>query len=214
MSKIRKIAKRVLGRDKIKSIGKEYWQNAAKGDIKKTMNKICDGFDKKAFEMKKESIVFLDEFKLSKELVVLDLACGMGRTCRWIAPHVKEYVGVDFISEMIDKAKEYNRTYPNARFVVNNGKTLNIFSNESFDLAYCEIAFQHMTRDVQESYVNEVHRILKKEGIFFLQLPRIEYYNDPIFSFTKNEANSILEKFDVRFLKTTSAYYHIQAKKH
>ena len=214
MSKIKSIAKKILGRNNIKSIGKEYWENAAKGNVDKTMNKICDGFDKETFETKKESIVFLKEFKLSSDQIVLELACGMGRTCRWIAPHVKEYVGVDFISEMIDKAKEYNRTYPNARFVVNNGKTLNIFSNESFDLAYCEIAFQHMTRDVQESYVNEVHRILKKEGIFFLQLPRIEYYNDPIFSFTKNEANSILKKFDVRFLKTTSAYYHIQAKKH
>ena len=214
MSKIKSIAKKILGRDKIKSIGKEYWENAAKGNVEKTMNKICDGFDRSAFETKKESIVFLEEFKLSNDLVVLELACGMGRTCRWVSPHVKEYVGVDFIPEMIEKAKQYNQNYTNARFVVNDGKTLSMFSNETFDLVYCEIAFQHMTKDIQESYINEVNRILKKKGVFFVQLPRMEYYNDPVFAFFKNEVISILEKFDnVEFLEILPAYYHIKAKK-
>jgi ubiquinone/menaquinone biosynthesis C-methylase UbiE len=213
MSKIRSIAKKILGRNKIKSIGKDYWEKAAYGSVKKTMNKICDGFDQKSFETKKESIIFLEEFQLTKDFVVLDLACGMGRTCRWVAPKVKEYVGVDFIPEMIEKAKKYNPDFPNVKFLVNDGKTLNIFSDKIFDLVYCEIAFQHMPRDVQKSYVSEVYRILKDGGTFFVQLPRIEYYKDSTFAFSKEEADSLLKNFNIKYLETTPAYYHIQAKK-
>lgn len=213
MSKIRSIAKKILGRDKIKSIGKDYWEKAAYGSVKKTMNKICDGFDQKSFETKKESIIFLEEFQLTKDFVVLDLACGMGRTCRWVAPKVKEYVGVDFIPEMIEKAKKYNPDFPNVKFLVNDGKTLNIFSDKIFDLVYCEIAFQHMPRDIQKSYVSEVYRILKVGGTFFVQLPRIEYYKDSTFAFSKEEADSLLKNFNIKYLETTFAYYHIQAKK-
>jgi len=213
MSKIRSIAKKILGRKKIKSIGRDYWKNAAKGNVEKTMNKICDGFDKELFETKKESIIFLKEFELSKEATVLDLACGMGRTCRWVAPNVKKYFGVDFIPEMIEKAKQYNSEYSNTEFLVNDGKTLNVFSDETFDLAYCEIAFQHMTKDIQEFYVKEIHRILKKNSSFFVQLPRIEYYNDSTYALSKEEADSLLKDFKIDYLKTTSAYYHIQAIK-
>jgi ubiquinone/menaquinone biosynthesis C-methylase UbiE len=213
MSKIKFIAKKILGRDKIRSIGKEYWEKAAHGSVKKTMNKICDGFDQKLFETKKESIVFLEEFQPTKDSVVLDLACGMGRTCRWVAPKVKEYVGVDFIPEMIEKAKKYNSDFTNVKFLVNDGKTLNIFSDKIFDVAYCEIAFQHMPRDVQKSYVDEVYRILKEDGMFFVQLPRIEYYKDSSFAFSKEEADSLLKRFKIKYLHSTPAYYHIQAKK-
>ncbi|MGI0057288.1 MAG: class I SAM-dependent methyltransferase [Nitrosarchaeum sp.] len=213
MSKIKFIAKKILGRDKIKSIGKDYWEKAAHGNVQKTMNKICDGFDQESFETKKESIIFLEEFQLSIDYVVLDLACGMGRTCRWVAPKVKEYVGVDFIPEMIEKAKKYNSDFLNAKFLVNDGKTLNIFSDKIFDLVFCEIAFQHMPRDVQKSYVSEVYRILNEKGIFFVQLPRIEYYKDSTFAFSKEEADSLLKNFKIKYLHSTPAYYHIQAKK-
>ena len=213
MNKIKFIAKKILRRDKIKSIGKDYWEKAAHGGVKKTMNKICDGFDQKSFETKKESIIFLEEFQLTKDSVVLDLACGMGRTCRWVAPKVKEDVGVDFIPEMIEKAKKYNADFPNAKFLVNDGKMLNIFSDKIFDLVYCEIAFQHMPRDVQKSYVNEVYRILKEKGTFFVQLPRIEYYKDSTYAFSKEEADSLLKDYHIEYLKTTDPYYFIKADK-
>ena len=213
MNKIKSVVKKVLGRDKIKSIGKDYWEKAAHGSMKKTMNKICDGFDPQSFETKQESIIFFKEFQLTKDSVVLDLACGMGRTCRWIAPKIKEYVGVDFIPEMIEKAKKYNSEYLNTKFLINDGKTLNIFSDRTFDVVYCEIAFQHMPRDVQKSYVNEVYRILKDNGMFFVQLPKIEYYNDSTFAFSKEDANLLLKDYKVKYLKTTPAYYFIQAIK-
>ena len=213
LSKIRKIARKILGRDKIKSVGREYWENAAKGDVKKTMNRICDGFDPEDFSTKRDSTTLVKEFQIGKDSEVLDLACGMGRTCRWIAPQVKSYTGVDFIPEMIEKAREYNSGYSNAQFFVNDGKTLNIFPSEKFDTIYCELAFQHMTKDVQQSYVDDILRVLKKDGKFFVQIPKIEYYKDPIFASSKEETDKMFKKFDFAYLQESDAYYLIMAKK-
>lgn len=213
MSKIRKIARKVLGRDKIKSVGKEYWEKAAQGDVKKTMNKICDGFDPDDFSTKRDSTILIKEFQMDKNSEVLDLACGMGRTCRWVAPHVKSYTGVDFIPEMIEKAKAYNSEYSNVQFFVNDGKTLNIFPGKKFDTIYCELAFQHMTKEVQQSYVNDIFRVLKDDGKFFVQIPKIEYYKDPVFASSKAETDKMFSKFDFTYLQESDAYYLIMAKK-
>ena|GEM_PF-3131666 len=213
MGTIRKIARKILGRDKIKSIGMEYWEKAASGSDAKAMNKICDGFDEKDFETKKDSLIFMKEFQISSQDEVLELACGMGRTCRWISPKAKQYTGVDFIPQMIEKAKSYNSSFPNAKFVLNDGKTLNMFHDDTFDVVYCELAFQHMTKDVQRSYINEVYRVLKKGGTFFAQLPKIEFYKDPIFALSKEEVDDLLGKYAINYVNNSVAYYTVIAKK-
>jgi ubiquinone/menaquinone biosynthesis C-methylase UbiE len=151
--------------------------------------------------------------QLTPDIRILDLACGMGRTCRWVAPKVKEYVGVDFIPEMIEKAKAYNSQINNAKFLVNDGKTLNIFEDESFDIIYSELAFQHMVKPIQESYVNEIHRVLKNNGLFYVQLPRIEFYKDPSYARTKEEVDELFKDFKVTYTDISPAYYYIQATK-
>ena len=193
---------------------KKYWKKvAASKDVESVMEAICDQFDKETFETKKETLIFSQNIKLDKKMKVLDLACGMGRTCKWVAPYVDEYVGIDFIPEMIKKAKEYNREFKNARFVVNDGKTLNILNVDYFDLTYSELAFQHMLKPVQESYVNEVFRVLKKGGLFYVQIPRLEYYNDKTYSRTKKETDELFQKFSVTYENISDAYYNIKAKK-
>ena len=103
----------------------DYWKDVAnKDDIEDTMRYICAGFDKKTFSEKSECFPsFLKDYDL-KSKRVMDLACGLGRTCKFIAPKVEEYVGVDFVPKMIEKAKIYNRQFKNANFYVNDGKTL------------------------------------------------------------------------------------------
>jgi ubiquinone/menaquinone biosynthesis C-methylase UbiE len=191
----------------------KYWRKAAHKNVESVMEAICDQFNKEMFETKKEALIFSQNIKLDKKIKVLDLACGMGRTCKWVAPHVDEYVGVDFIPEMIEKAKEYNNEFNNARFVVNDGKTLNVLTADYFDLAYSELAFQHMLKPVQESYVNEIFRVLKKDGLFYVQIPRLEYYNDKTYSRTKKETDELFQKFSVMYEDISDAYYYIKAKK-
>jgi len=127
---------------------RKYWKNVANQDIEKTMFYICDGFDKKSFCEKPIGFVnILKKLDLENK-IVMDLACGIGRTCKWISPQVKQYVGVDFILEMIEKAKSYNSNFKNAKFYVNDGKTLKNFQDKTYDLIFCELAFQHMLKQI------------------------------------------------------------------
>ena len=95
----------VRGRLKPTDRTEKYWKKAASKDIESVMESICDQFDRKTFEEKKEALIFSQKVKLNKEMKVLDLACGMGRTCKWVSPHVKEYFGVDFIFRNDRKGK-------------------------------------------------------------------------------------------------------------
>ena len=189
---------------------KKYWEDAAKTDLEKTMNFICDGFDRNTFETKKESIINVIPFE--KHMKILDLACGIGRTCKWIAPLVEEYNGVDFIPEMIHKAKKYN-DFDNAVFFINNGKTLDMCPDNYYDIVYCELAFQHMLKPIQISYVNEVYRVLKKGGVFYVQVPKLDYYNDSSYASSKEETDSMFKKYDLSYVNGYEGYYTVKAKK-
>lgn len=194
------------------STEKKFWSKAARADDLTTMSRICDGFTKRQFE--KEIIPFFHpHYILKKTDNVLDLACGMGRTCKWVAPQVEQYTGVDFIPEMVQKAKQHNRTIQNANFVINDGLTLKTLPDGSFDLVYCELAFQHMKKDVQKSYIPEVYRVLKKHGLFMAQLPKMSYYDNPDFALTNSEMRKMFEMFDIDLVSQTPAYYVLLARK-
>lgn len=81
---------------------REFWEKAA---VTNPYSAICDGLNEERFKREKESIVFQTKVELTKDAVILDLACGIGRVAKFIAPYVKKYVGVDFSKNMIEKAK-------------------------------------------------------------------------------------------------------------
>ena len=209
---IRKLAKRILGRN-VKSTTKDYWEKSAKLSTKKTIDRICTGFNETKFSSLTKPNFFNDKNILNSEMVVLDLACGMGRTCVWVASQVKRYVGVDFIPEMIEKAKKHNKEIVNAEFHINDGQTLKIFDDKSFDVVYCELAFQHMEKPVQRSYVPEIFRVLKDRGLFYVQIPKLSYYHDESFALTKQEVNELFKNFKMTYLEDGIAYYILKAKR-
>ena len=188
---------------------REYWEEAAGGSVDKAVDAICDGYDQSQFA--ELAGVHFDESELGASHVVLDLACGMGRTCRRVAGRVGEYHGVDFIPEMIAKARKHNRGVQNATFHVNDGRTLAGFADATFDTVYSELAFQHMPKDVQRSYAAEAERVLKGGGLFFAQLPRMEFYNNAEYALTEAEARDLLSPFASADLVRTEAYWLARA---
>ena len=88
----------------------DFWKDVSdKDDIEYVMRYICNGLDKNIFEERPIGLVeILKDYDLRSKRI-MDLACGIGRTCKWIAPESKEYVGVDYVPKMIEKTKIYNR---------------------------------------------------------------------------------------------------------
>ena len=191
------VSRRIRRRDlppSDRSLTKEYWVEAAAAPDEETVNLICDGCGPREFAEQSASRLPLYG-DLRDSMTVLDLCCGMGRTCRHIAPLVREYHGVDFAEGMVAKAREYNKGIPNATFHANDGRTLKGFADATFDLVYCELAYQHMPKKTQKSYTAEVLRVLRPGGLFFAQIPRAEFYTGAEYALTEGDIRALLSGF-------------------
>ena len=189
-----------------------YWEKSAK---KNPYHAICTSVQtKEEFNNKSASVLFESKENF-KDKIVLDLCCGLGRIAKFIVSDVKQYIGVDFSPIMIELARKRFEGVENVKFILNDGKTLKEIEDGSIDVCVCELGFQHLNKDVSESYVNEVHRVLKGDGVFLAQVPRLDYYKNKAFAFTLEETKAMFEKFSIEFLdyEHQYAYYLLRAVK-
>ncbi len=109
--------------------------------------------------------------KTPGEMRVLEIGCGAGRVTRALARLFGEVHGVDVSGEMIRICREALRDQPNAFVYQNNGKDLSVVPELPFDFAFSSIVFQHIpSREIIESYVREVQRLLRPGALFKFQI--------------------------------------------
>jgi ubiquinone/menaquinone biosynthesis C-methylase UbiE len=146
---------------------KEYWDyEMACG---RGYDKVRNGWSKTDFEARSDDTI-ANYLNLNKGYRVAEIGCAMAYACKIVAPKVKEYVGIDFSAQMIEEAKVLNSDFKNTKFVVNDGLTLP-FEDDSFDIVFCELCFQHMSREQMTSNIMEIKRVVKPEGGVALQFP-------------------------------------------
>ncbi len=95
---------------------------------------------------------------------VLEVGCGTGRLTIPVAKRCKEVIAIDFSGRMIDVAKRKSSELNNILFKrvdVRNGLP---FEDEQFDKVLAALVVNHI--DNLERFFEEVHRVLKKGGIF------------------------------------------------
>ena len=117
-----------------------------------------------------------------KQMRVLELGCGAGRVTRALAGLFGEVWAVDISPEMVRQARQTCVEFPNTHILQNNGKDLRVVSNPwlarmglsrrvEFDFAFSFMVFQHIpSHAIIESYVREVHRLLRPGGLFKFQV--------------------------------------------
>jgi ubiquinone/menaquinone biosynthesis C-methylase UbiE len=117
-------------------------------DILTDMGNICQGKD-------------------PKQMRVLEIGCGAGRLTRAFSNVFGEVHAVDISGEMVAAARQALSDRPGAHVYQNNGCDLKVIPNVPFDFAYSAIVFQHIpSREVIESYVREVNRLLRPGALF------------------------------------------------
>ena len=126
----------------------------------------------------------------------LEIGCGPGRLMRPMSRHFLEIDGVDVSDEMIGIARQRLMDLPNAHPHHNDGASLSIFADETFDFVYSYAVFQHIPRrEVVLQYLRETHRVMKTGGLARLQfngLPQgSETYNT--WSGARFSSNEIME---------------------
>ncbi len=102
---------------------------------------------------------------------VLEIGCGAGRVTRALSKIFGEVHAVDVSGEMVARAQAALHDRPNATVYQNNGCDLAVVPPLVFDFAFSSHVFQHIpSREVIESYVREVHRLLRPEALFKFQV--------------------------------------------
>ena len=105
------------------------------------------------------------------QMRVLEIGCGAGRLTRALSNIFGEVHAVDVSGEMVARARAALQDRPNVTFYQNNGCDLSVVPPLVFDFAYSSLVFQHIpSREVIETYVREVHRLLRPGALFKFQV--------------------------------------------
>ncbi len=111
---------------------------------------------------------YFSKYKSQKDLNVLDWGCGPGRIIRHM-PNLFDtgcgFYGTDYNSKSINWC--FNNI-PNIEFSHNNLFPPLNYTNNLFDIIYGISIFTHLSMEMHFAWINELHRILKKDGIILL----------------------------------------------
>lgn len=150
--------------------------------------------------------------KLIDNKVVLDAACGSGYGSFEISKYAKSITGIDISNDSIEYAKN-NYKAENLNFNVASVTEMP-FENHHFDVVVSFETIEHITEKQQLLFLEQIKRVLKKDGILVISTPDKLNYSDK-----KNYKNEFhikefyeKEYFDflVSFFKNVEFYYQTQ----
>jgi ubiquinone/menaquinone biosynthesis C-methylase UbiE len=137
----------------------------------------------------------------------LEIGCGPGRLMRPMSRHFLEIDGVDVSDEMIAIAKQRLSDLPHAHPHHNNGASLSMFPDETFEFVYSYAVFQHIPRrEVVIQYLRETHRVMKTGGLARLQFNGLPQGGDASYDtwagarFSSNELMEFARENDFQVL--------------
>ncbi|NBC31124.1 MAG: methyltransferase domain-containing protein [Alphaproteobacteria bacterium] len=106
---------------------------------------------------------------------ILDFGCGCGRTLRWmhqLAPQARLY-GSDIDAEAVDWTA---KNMPFAMLAANGERDPLSYPANAFDLIYAVSVFTHMTEELQDFWLKELHRVLRPGGVALVTLHGYEHW--------------------------------------
>ncbi|MDD5362976.1 MAG: class I SAM-dependent methyltransferase [Ignavibacteria bacterium] len=106
----------------------------------------------------------------SNEKTIVEIGCGMGRMSNSFSEYFKKVIAVDVSDEMLKKASEICKK-TNVEFRKTDGDNLSFIPNESVDVVFSFIVFQHIIDTASIfNYIRDMSRVLKMDGIAYFQL--------------------------------------------
>lgn len=99
-----------------------------------------------------------------KDMKMLDIGVGGGRTTHYFAHLVKEYVGVDYSESMIKACRE---RFKDIHFEVCDVRSLDIFEDNAFDFVlFSASGIDSVPYEERLKALKEIKRVCKNDGFF------------------------------------------------
>lgn len=146
-------------------------------------------------KVQKDVIAHLD---LKPNVNFLDIGCGTGRALYHAAQRVNNhgtFYGIDLSSKMIEKAKGNLNGKENFHFIKANSEAIPLGDN-FFDVIMSTNSFHHYLHP--DKALNEIYRILKPGGKFYLEDPPADY----LFAKIADKIMRLLEPGHVKMYST------------
>ncbi|MEM5813226.1 MAG: class I SAM-dependent methyltransferase [Candidatus Aenigmatarchaeota archaeon] len=147
-----------------------------------------------------------------KDAKILDVGCGNGALLKKLKKlGFKNLYGIDASRRNIDKAKNKEKEI---KFFCGDITKKLPFRNEFFDIVIAVAILEHILDDDLSKFLNEINRVLKKNGLFIIEVPyrqRLNYVVCPncLAVFEKDEH---LRSFDESGLEAILNNYGFRKK--
>ncbi|MBX7170647.1 MAG: class I SAM-dependent methyltransferase [Pyrinomonadaceae bacterium] len=96
---------------------------------------------------------------------VLEIGCGTGKNTEWLLGRAKKLIGVDFSSEMLERAKEKIKNKKAELIQADITKPWN-FAKGEFDLVTCCLILEHIENI--DFVFEQANSVLKSGGYFYV----------------------------------------------
>lgn len=110
-------------------------------------------------------IKFLEQFKLSPPMNILDLGCGTGKNSKYLSEKGFNVVGIDFSDAALRLATKLGVKSP---LIVADAAYLP-FKEKVFDLVLDMGCLHSIPPSIRERVKNEILRVLEHQGTYFLR---------------------------------------------
>ncbi|MEA2882370.1 MAG: hypothetical protein QOH32_1626 [Bradyrhizobium sp.] len=103
----------------------------------------------------------------------MDFGSGLGRLTEALARRFDNAVGIDISRTMVTSATERAAALkiPNIEYVLSTSTDLSVLGARSFDFIYSNITLQHLSEDLQKTYIREFAGLLRPGGLAVFQIP-------------------------------------------
>ena len=112
--------------------------------------------------------------KPSKSDVILDIGCGIGRWAEEMSGSVKEYVGIDYISEFIDIANAKYKNNTNTHFICLDGtklSNLEVKNLSPYTIVMIIGFFMYIDNEEIYDVLNQVLKVSNEETQIIIREP-------------------------------------------
>lgn len=138
---------------------------------------------------------------IKKDFVVLEIACGIGRVSRFVAPYCRQLYCADILDSALVLCKNNLKNFKNVSFSKINGYDLKCFQNNFFDLVYSFTAFFHFDFELVVNYFFEIRRVLKPNGIAIIEFKQWKSEKDIVQLLNKIQEAGGIEKYEKKLGK-------------
>jgi SAM-dependent methyltransferase len=115
----------------------------------------------------------------TKEMKMLDIGVGGGRTTVYFGPLVGDYTGIDYSQGMIRACKKRFKAHPEYEFLKCDVRDLKGFGDSAFDLVLFSFnGLDYVSHEERIGALKEIRRVVKQDGYFIFSSHNLQCIKD------------------------------------